>query len=148
MKIRVRVLSVFLALLPTFAAAGIDRIEPPFWWQGFEHRELQLLVHGDDIANLSAAVAYPGVSVERVETGNSPNYLFVYLDIAPDTKPGIVDIVFSEGEYTIERAFELRQRNAEPGYVRGLNAGDAKLHAVVLFQRPMDHSDVLMAQGR
>jgi hypothetical protein len=32
---------------------GIVRVEPPFWWIGFEHTELQLLVHAGDIAGYS-----------------------------------------------------------------------------------------------
>ena len=33
-----------------WTAAVISRVEPPFWWTGFEHGELQLLLHGDGIA--------------------------------------------------------------------------------------------------
>ena len=96
---------------PTAAADGIDRLEPPFWWTGFEHTELQLLVKGDDLAEYTPSVAAPGISVSRVERGDSPNYLFVYLDIAA-ASPGEFDIVFEKDGERVARTYELRAREA------------------------------------
>ena len=62
-------------------AGEIERVEPPFWWTGFEHGELQLLVRGKGLAAYTPSVDAAGISVSRVERGDSPNYLFVYLDI-------------------------------------------------------------------
>ena len=45
----------------TTASGGIDRVEPPFWWTGFVHGELQIMLHGEAIAGLGASVEYPGV---------------------------------------------------------------------------------------
>ena len=62
--------------LPAAPADGIERIEriePPFWWTGFEHNELQLLVRGKGIAAYTPTVDARGVSVSRVERGDSPN---------------------------------------------------------------------------
>jgi len=46
-------------LLTLFAAVGqaqeIERIEPPFWWTGFEHREVQLMLYGNNISLLTPA---------------------------------------------------------------------------------------------
>jgi hypothetical protein len=40
-------------LLTLLAATGeaqeIERIEPPFWWAGFEHSEVQLMLYGNNI---------------------------------------------------------------------------------------------------
>ncbi len=109
--------------LPASEEAAL-RVEPPFWWQGFEHRELQLLIHGDDIAALSADVDYPGVSVDRVETGDSPNYLFVYLDISPSAAPGEFDIVFSDEEKSISTSYQLREKNPDPDWTRAYSSAD------------------------
>jgi glycosidase len=115
-----------LPSLPTVATAQeIERIEPPSWWTGFEHGELQLMLYGNNISLLTPNTEYPGVSISRIVRVENANYLFVYLDIAVDAEPGIVDLEFSEGDYSIRRTFELRERNADPAYVPGLNAGDA-----------------------
>lgn len=122
------ILALLACLLTSLTAVGnaqeIERIEPPFWWTGFEHGELQLMLYGNNISLLTPSTAYPGVSINRVVRVENANYLFVYLNIAPDTNPGMVALEFSEGDYSIQRMFELRRRTADPGHVRGLDAGD------------------------
>ena len=101
---------------------GIARVEPPFWWTGFEHSELQLLVYGRDLSEFEASVSAPGISVSRVVTGDSPNYLFVYLDIGPSAEPGTFDIVFARDDERIAHAYELRAR--VDGHVGTYDASD------------------------
>ena len=122
MKSRVRAIVILLSLLPTMAAAGIDHIEPPFWWQGFEHRELQIMVHGHGIADYEPAVSHEGISVTRVERGDSENYLFVYLTIDPNAKTGVFELSFSNDGDTVTRPYELRERI--PGHVGTFSSDD------------------------
>jgi glycosidase len=120
-------LALFL-LFPLTACsepATIDRVEPPHWWTGFRETQLQLLVYGNDISMYQPAVDYPGVSIQRVEKVKSPNYLFVYLDIAPDTQPGSFDVVFSGKGLTLTHRYELRRKNPDPAHARGFDASDA-----------------------
>ena len=126
-----RTLSIAMGLLllaacssdDTAAAAGdvIERVEPPFWWTGFEHTELQLLVHGDDIADYTPSVTASGISISRVETGDSPNYLFIYLDIGAAT-PGEFDIAFLDGDEKKAHTYELKERT--PGGVGTYDSSD------------------------
>jgi glycosidase len=104
------------------ARDGIDRVEPPFWWTGFEHRELQVLVRAGDITDYTPSVSVDGVSISRVERGDSPNYLFVYLDIGPSATPGSFDIVFTKNEEQLALAYELRERT--PGHVGTYDSSD------------------------
>ena len=90
---------------PNAVAQEVERVEPPFWWTGFEHRELQLMVHGNNISLLTPSIDYPGVSISRIVRIESQNYLFLYIDIAPDTLPGIFDIEFSEGDFSFTRTY-------------------------------------------
>ena len=107
-------IAALLLALPVQALATLDRVEPPFWWIGFEHRELQLLVHGDDIAASMPSIGYPGVTLRRVVRVESPNYLFLYLDIAPDTAPGEFDIRFrGPGSDKVHR-YRLEAKSDEP----------------------------------
>jgi glycosidase len=111
------------ALLASAAVAQeIERVEPPFWWTGYEHRQLQLLVHGNNVSLLTPEIDFDGVSINRVVRVASPNYLFLYLDIGPDAVPGTFEIVFREGDYVLTRAYELRRRN--PDYGRGFTSAD------------------------
>ncbi|MYF68676.1 MAG: alpha-amylase, partial [Proteobacteria bacterium] len=76
-------------------AAEIERVEPPFWWVGFENPQLQLLVYGEDVGAMSPTVDWPGVTGGEVTTTGNPNYLFVHLQIAAGAEAGQFDIVFS-----------------------------------------------------
>src|ERR1700760_3381992 len=90
--------------------AQIERIEPAFWWVGMKSDHLQLMVHGPRIAEAApsiaaeaggaprAAAAAASVRIESVTRVANPNYLFIDLRIAPEARPGRVDIVFSHGE--------------------------------------------------
>ena len=121
------------AVLPALAACASDdpaavagdrigRVEPPFWWTGFAHTELQLLVRGDDIAGYEPTVDSPGIRVSRVVRGDSPNYLFVYLELSRSAVPGSFDLVFADGDDRIARTYELRERTA--GRVGTYDASD------------------------
>ncbi len=107
------------------APAGVERVEPPFWWVGFQHRELQLLVYGPGIGTLTPTVDRPGISVDRVVGTGNPNYLFVHLQIDADAPAGEFDILFSDGDRRIAHPYQLHERNADPGHTRGFSAADA-----------------------
>ena len=100
---------------------AIERVEPPFWWTGFEHEELQLAIHGGGIAAFTPSVSASDISISRVERGDSPNYLFVYLDIS-DAPAGEFDLVLENSGERIELAYELRERVA--GHVGTYDASD------------------------
>jgi hypothetical protein len=118
--------ALLLALiLATQATAGpLERIEPPFWWQGFEHQELQLLVHGHGISGFDASLDYPGVSLNRVERVDNENYLFLYLGIVAGARPGKFDIVFENEESRVVQEYELRKRNTDPDHSKGFTTAD------------------------
>ena len=120
---RVQIIAAWwlLALTPVSMANPIERVEPPFWWAGFEHAELQLLVKGEGIAAYSPSVESPGVEITRVETGDSPNYLFVYLDVS-NAQPGAIDLFFVGDDSQIHWSYELRMR--ESGRVGSYDASD------------------------
>jgi glycosidase len=120
-----RWLAALFFVLPLQALAAIERVEPPFWWTGFEHRELQLLVHGDAVASCMPAVAYPGVSLRRVVRADSPNYLFLYLEVGADAEPGEFDIRFRGVDCDFTHRYTLRARSDDPAHARGFDGSDA-----------------------
>jgi neopullulanase len=95
-------------------ADRVERIEPLSWWVGMKDDRLQLMVHGDRVAELKPALQHAGVSIESVERVANPNYLFINLRIAPDTRPGELKIDFRQGGRTAaSRTYVLNAR--EPG---------------------------------
>ncbi len=119
---------VFLVLLTAPMALGQqtpERIEPPFWWSGMYHTELQIMAQGQQIGETRVHIDYPGVHVMEVVAVDSPNYLFIYLNIE-NALPGTFSIDFMKaGEAVYSYNFELKQREPNSRYREGLNASDA-----------------------
>ncbi len=58
-------------------------IDPPNWFAGMKNPKLQLMVCGRNIGlTQTVTTSYRGVTVEGTVRLDSPNYLFVYLDIS------------------------------------------------------------------
>ena len=105
--------------------AEIERVEPPNWWVGFQHPELELLVYGEDVGTLSPSVDWPGVSIDEVIATGNPNYLFLRLSIGPDTEAGEFDLVFTGDDDAIAHAYSLDERNQDPEHTLGFSSADA-----------------------
>ncbi|NNC76931.1 MAG: glycoside hydrolase family 13 protein [Woeseiaceae bacterium] len=106
------------------SAAEIERIEPPFWWQGFVHRELQLLVHGGGIADYEPSITHDGITISRVQRASSNNYLFVWLAIDASTPAGDFLITFSNDGTTLTHRYSLLERNADAAHIEGFSSDD------------------------
>lgn len=59
----------------------IKRIDPPFWWNNLNTRNLQLCVYGTNVAAFDVKLKSTGLTITKIEKVKNPNYLFVYLDL-------------------------------------------------------------------
>jgi neopullulanase len=122
-----RVILFMLVSFPALAS-GIKRVDPQNWWVGMHSDALQLMVHGQDIASSEPQLDHPGVRIERVTRLASPNYLFIDLNIAPNTKPGELEIRFKgNGETEILR-YPLLARELGSAERRGFGGMDVILN--------------------
>ena len=119
-------LMALVAQVMTMSAAKskvvIDRIDPTDWFVGLKNPQVQLMVYGKNIAAVQrVATDYPGVVVDSVVCLDSPNYLFVYLNLR-QAKPGTMTLQFDK----VKVQYQLKQREM---------AGDKRIG--------FDNSDVL-----
>ena len=122
---------IFIFLLFTVAlltglsvkAINITRVEPESWWVGMKNSELQILVYGPNISNAKLVINYPGVKIKEVAKTDNPNYLFVYINIAKSTKPGMVPMKFTDGAEKFTYNYALKTRDDKSGAL-GFNASD------------------------
>ncbi|WP_445159185.1 glycoside hydrolase family 13 protein [Mesohalobacter salilacus] len=105
-------------------SAQIERIEPPHWWVGFEHQNLQLLVQGDNIGKAEVDLKYPGVSIQNIHKADSPNYLFVDLKIEKNTKPGQLKLKFKIGKDKFSYNYDLKSRELSAKEYKGFDSSD------------------------
>lgn len=93
-----------------FAENEISHVEPPSWWVGMK-LPLQLMVNGPDISSYDVSIkGDSGVKVTEVNKAESPNYLFVNVEIPADAKPGVYDLVFTKDGKSFEYPYEIGQR--------------------------------------
>ncbi|MCG8323446.1 MAG: glycoside hydrolase family 13 protein [Cytophagales bacterium] len=122
-----------LAMMLTACVLGMDawglekleRVEPSFWWTGMRNPSLQLLVYGENISETKPSLQYEGVRIEKVVEVENPNYLFVYLDITANTKPGSFSIHFRKGKKDYATFnYELRARRPGSAERTGFTPAD------------------------
>jgi len=130
MKLPYSLLFAALGMAGAFAAQAKDyeikHLEPLNWWVGMKHPELQLMVHGDNIAELEPAIAYEGVQLLGAERTDNKNYLFINLRIDEQTKPGKMTIAFKKGARAVTRVdYRLEARRADSANRSSFTSADA-----------------------
>lgn len=129
MIFRYFVLLIFTVLLSANVSAdkfSIQHLEPANWWVGMNYNQVQLLVHGDSIAELEPKLKYKGVKIVDITRVDNPNYLFVTLNIAASAKPGTFDIEFvADRKVSARFTYTLLAREKDSAQRRGFTASDA-----------------------
>lgn len=70
------------AVIDATAQLGSIRIDPPHWWVNMPQPALQLMIHADNVAKATAHCSHQQVVIRRQTPGDSPNYLFLDLDVS------------------------------------------------------------------
>ena len=91
------------------AAVNIERIEPTDWYVGMKDASLQLMVCGKDVRSTEVEVSYPGVRIDSIARLDSPNYLFLYLNLE-GAKAGEMTLSFKQGKQTKKVKYQLKDR--------------------------------------
>jgi glycosidase len=121
-----RILLGFFLFTFWFAKAQDVRIEPPNWWVGMANSELQLLVKADDIGAFQVMLKKGrNQLIKKVHQADSPNYLFIDLDLSSVNKPEKLVFEFSNDTSRFEHEYELRKLEFGSDKIEGFNSGDA-----------------------
>lgn len=102
-----------LCLLP-FAGFGqlVRKMAPTNWWVGMKNPNLQILLNGENLSDYELTLArYPGVVLKEIQKVENKNYLFVNLNIAPNTKPGTLKFTLAQKGRSQVVNFELQKRD-------------------------------------
>lgn len=87
-----KILVILLLICSISYSQQIERIEPPFWWEGFKNTSLQLLVYGENISNLDFNIKSNIVELVSVEKADNPNYIFLNLEVNDKGRSGDFEI--------------------------------------------------------
>jgi len=109
--------------ISVFSQNPFDRIEPPNWWVGMEHNEIQLLLYGDDISSYDLRIVDSQVEKTAQTIVENPNYLFIDLRIPDDLSAENVRMDFyKENKKVFSYDYPLLKR--EEALFEGIDPSD------------------------
>ncbi|GGW88161.1 glycoside hydrolase family 13 protein [Alteromonas halophila] len=107
------------------AADSDIQVSPPHWWADMASPSLELMLHGDDIADDTVTVTGEGVTLVEQRSLDSDNYLFVALDVE-NTVPGKVTLSVTDENGQVKTLdYSFKARDDGSAQRQGFSAKDA-----------------------
>ncbi len=121
---RVLILLALVAQVMTMSAAKskvvVDRIDPTDWYVGLKNPQLQLMVYGKNIAAVKQVTTdYPGAVIDSVVRLDSPNYLFIYMNLR-EAQAGTMTLKLDKKQVS----YQLKAREMSGDKRMGFDNGD------------------------
>jgi neopullulanase len=113
---------VLFLLITTFSFAQIDKMEPPFWYEGMYKSEIQVLFYGKNIAENTVSVSN-NVVITNVTKTENPNYLFVTID-TKNVAAQTLKFTFKNGKKSFTKDFEIKKRREDSALRKSFDASD------------------------
>ncbi len=104
---------IFMLLFAFSTQAQNIRVEPASWWVGMKNRNLQILLHAKGIGSSKVEISYPGIELKQVHKAESPNYLFLDIEIKPEAAAGKVPIALKNPDHIAY--LDLQERSSKAG---------------------------------
>ena len=115
----------FLILFNLHSTSQIDKVHPPNWWIGHKNPNLQLLIRAEKINEYELNINYPGVKITNIHNADSPNYIFLDLEISDKAKEGSFIITFTKENKTLSYSYKLRKKRSLEDQSNGFDSSDA-----------------------
>ena len=91
------------------ATSQVTRVEPLSWWTGMK-TDLQLLIQGPDIASYEVSIPGNGLKVKKIHKADSPNFLFVDVEVCAKAPADTYYLVFSKDGQSFKYPYIIRER--------------------------------------
>ncbi len=95
------------------------QVSPPNWWAGMQTPTLELMLQGKNLQGAQVSIENSGqaqgVSIISTQAADSPNYLFVTLDVSK-AQPGTFTLNIAKQGDTISLPYHLDERNLSPAH--------------------------------
>ncbi|WP_206483324.1 glycoside hydrolase family 13 protein [Thalassotalea sp. G2M2-11] len=104
---------------------NIDHLEPLSWWTGMQSKQLQLMVHGQEIAQLTPKIDNKAITITQVHQVENSNYLFIDLTLADSLQPGSYPIDFyKQNQKVLTVNYTIHARNKLSQATQSFSAKD------------------------
>lgn len=121
----------FAFLIVLFSQSENIKCYPTHWWVGMKWNKIQVMVHGDKIADHFPMIKKSapgmklatGVYLTQTDRVENPNYIFLDITIDPTARPGKFSFPFLKN---INLQYELKARRKDngKGYAQGVTSKD------------------------
>jgi len=116
-------ISILMVLLSMTVFAQVEKIEPPFWWAGMQHSEVQLMLYGKDIAQYEVKFLNT-IQISDVVKTENPNYLFVTIN-TKNVAAGTYELQFLKDDKVVgKQSYELKARRQNSAAREGFDSSD------------------------
>jgi len=110
------------AFVVSIHASADLRVEPPNWWAGMAHDEVELMIHASRVADSRISLRGSSeVEIRRITEIDNANYVFVTLSL-PE-RAATVQLEF-EGPVRASLEYEFKARQSDVGAGRGFDGSD------------------------
>lgn len=113
---------IFLFFFTTTLFSQIARVEPPFWYEGMNKSEVQILFYGKNIAENTVSLSN-NVVITNLTKSENPNYLFVTID-TKNIPAQTLKVTFKNGKKSFTNDFEIKKRKENSNLRKGFDASD------------------------
>ncbi len=127
----VGVIAAIMSIVPAHVSAepgaipSSMKVEPPFWWQGMQSAELQLMIYlpGEKVVRVESDSE--SVTVQKIVSAPNVNYSFVDLELAKTLTPGVVSLtLITEGGEQLKYDYAFKQRVQGSSSRKGFSSED------------------------
>ena len=111
-------------LASAVAAPTVEKVEPPNWWTPHTRNPIQLLLTGTELKGATVTTTARGFKIDVRQASENGRYLFVYLDIGKDARPGAHRFQVKSPSGAGGFAFHLERPLEVRGRFRGFGPDD------------------------
>jgi glycosidase len=104
-------------------APEVTKVDPPSWWVGHSINPVRLLIHGRNLAG-ARLLAPAGLRLSATKINAAGTYIFVDVQITPQTKPGIHQIKITTPNGSTTAQFAVLTPLARAGRFQGFAPDD------------------------
>ncbi|MFA8341807.1 MAG: alpha-amylase family glycosyl hydrolase [Rhodothermaceae bacterium] len=117
--IRLAVVVLFFSFFAQAQQIKVNKLEPANWWTDMKLNNVQLMVYGENLSNVTASFANAPAKVHNVKNSN-----YCFVDVKIPAKPGKYSLKLKNSSGTVEIDFPVYARENNPSNHKGFNNED------------------------
>ena len=101
---------------------AIDKVEPPFWYEGMNHADLQIMFYGKNISQNEVSVSNK-IIIKGIQKTENPNYVFVTIDTKNIPVQDLI-FTFKNGKKSFTRNYSIKARRKNSKFRKSYDSSD------------------------